>query len=68
MSNENEIFVRDLTFSFAPLDPAVPPSLVNISLALPKGSRTILIGANGGKGATLIPTESGLMMIPASSW
>ena len=45
----SEIFVQNLTFSFAPLRPEVPPSLVDISLALPKGSRTILIGANGGR-------------------
>ena len=43
-----EIFVRNLTFTFVPLQPDVPPSLVDIALALPKGSRTILIGANGG--------------------
>ena len=45
----DEICVKNLTFSFAPLLPEVPPSLIDVSLALPKGSRTILIGANGGE-------------------
>ena len=44
-----EIFVQNLTFSHVPSNPSVEPSLVDISLALPKGSRTVLIGANGGK-------------------
>lgn len=45
----SEIYVNDLTFSHKPSDPRVEASLLNISLALPKGSRTILVGANGGK-------------------
>lgn len=44
----SEILVHNLTFSFTPTDPGVSPSLVDVSLQLPKGSRTILIGANGG--------------------
>ena len=43
-----EIYVDHLTFSHNPSDTRVEPSLVDISLSLPKGSRTILIGANGG--------------------
>ena len=54
--NTSEILVHNLTFSFTPTDPAVAPSLVDVSLQLPKGSRTILIGANGGKS---VFTESG---------
>ena len=47
-----EIFVKNLTFSFAPSDPNVQPSLINVCLGLPKGSRTILVGANGGTSIT----------------
>lgn len=49
MSQLPEISVNKLTFSHAPANPQVEPSLIDISLALQKGSRTILVGANGGK-------------------
>ena len=40
-----EISAQNLTYKHTP---DVEPSLVDISFQLPKGSRTILIGANGG--------------------
>jgi ABC-type multidrug transport system fused ATPase/permease subunit len=45
MADSPEIFVRNLTFSHSP---AAPPSLSDVNITLPKGSRTLLIGANGG--------------------
>lgn len=44
------ISVNGLTYTHNSLS---PPSLVDISLTLPKGSRTILIGANGGLSTNL---------------
>lgn len=44
-----EIEVVKLTFSHNPSDTRVEPSLVDINISLPKGSRTILVGANGGE-------------------
>jgi CCR4-NOT complex subunit CAF16 len=45
MADRAEIFVRNLTYSHSPSTPAV---LKDINITLPKGSRTLLIGANGG--------------------
>lgn len=39
------ISVSNLTYAYNSFS---PPSLVDINIALPPGSRTILIGANGG--------------------
>jgi len=39
------VSVVGLTYSHSPL---TPPSLLDVVLALPSGSRTLLIGANGG--------------------
>lgn len=40
-----EIFIENLTYTHPG---ALEPSLNDITLRLPKGSRTILVGANGG--------------------
>lgn len=40
-----EISIGGLTYKHSPID---SPSLSNVSMKLPKGSRTILVGANGG--------------------
>lgn len=45
---DKEIYVNNLTFSHNPLNASLEPSLIDINLLLPKGSRTILVGANGG--------------------
>ena len=45
MAGNTEIFIRNLTYFH---DPSRPPSLSDINISLPKGSRTLLIGANGG--------------------
>jgi CCR4-NOT complex subunit CAF16 len=42
------VFVANLTYHHNPL---LPPALVDINLSLPAGSRTILVGANGGQTA-----------------
>lgn len=39
------ITVQNLTFSHRS---ALAPSLIDITLHIPKGSRTVLVGANGG--------------------
>ncbi|OCH94535.1 P-loop containing nucleoside triphosphate hydrolase protein [Obba rivulosa] len=57
---EYEINVKNLTFSHSPDS---PPSLDNISLALPKGSRTILVGANGAGKSTLLQILAGKRLI-----
>ncbi|GJE87491.1 P-loop containing nucleoside triphosphate hydrolase protein [Phanerochaete sordida] len=59
----HEIYVHDLTFSFAPADPRVQPSLTNVSVQLPKGSRTILVGANGAGKSTLLQILAGKRLI-----
>jgi ABC-type bacteriocin/lantibiotic exporter with double-glycine peptidase domain len=45
-NHRSDISVRQLTYSHTP---DTPPSLRNISIHLPPGSRTILCGANGGQ-------------------
>ena len=45
MAGNTEILVQNLTYSH---DPSAPASLSDINISLPKGSRTLLIGANGG--------------------
>ncbi|KAI0340861.1 P-loop containing nucleoside triphosphate hydrolase protein [Trametopsis cervina] len=59
----DEIHVANLTFSHIPSDPRIEPSLVNISLALPKGSRTIIVGANGAGKSTLLQILAGKRLI-----
>ncbi|KAH9981834.1 P-loop containing nucleoside triphosphate hydrolase protein [Russula compacta] len=44
MARSSEIFVQNLTYHH---DPSAPASLYDININLPKGSRTLLIGANG---------------------
>ena len=41
-----EILVENLTYHHAP---GAPPSLSDVNIHLPKGSRALLVGANGGK-------------------
>lgn len=41
-----EIDIERLTYNHTP---SAPPSLTDVSIKLPKGSRTILVGANGGE-------------------
>ncbi|KAF6762636.1 ABC transporter [Ephemerocybe angulata] len=43
--------------------PSAPPSLVDINLALPHGSRTILIGANGAGKSTLLQLLAGKRLV-----
>jgi hypothetical protein len=45
MAGNTEILVQNLTYSH---NPSEPPSLSGINISLSKGSRTLLIGANGG--------------------
>lgn len=45
MAGNAEIFIQNLTYFH---DPSGPPSLRDVNISLPKGSRTLLIGANGG--------------------
>ena len=47
MVGNTEILVQNLTYSHD-RDPSTPASLSDINISLPKGSRTLLIGANGG--------------------
>jgi CCR4-NOT complex subunit CAF16 len=42
------IDVQNLTFFHGP---ASEPSLTDVTIQLPKGSRTVLVGANGGQQA-----------------
>ncbi len=46
---QHEIDVQNLTYSHTRTGPHVEPALVDISFTLPKGTRTIIVGANGGK-------------------
>ncbi|KDQ64477.1 hypothetical protein JAAARDRAFT_201810 [Jaapia argillacea MUCL 33604] len=59
----DEVSVTKLTFSHGP---GVAPSLVDISLNLPTGSRTILIGANGAGKSTLLQILAGKRLITAN--
>jgi ABC-type uncharacterized transport system ATPase subunit len=43
------IEAKSLTYKHVSHNDGIPPALVDLSLGLPKGSRTLLIGANGGK-------------------
>ncbi|KAF8529127.1 P-loop containing nucleoside triphosphate hydrolase protein [Hysterangium stoloniferum] len=56
---EHAISVQGLTYSHTP---AAPPSLINIDLHLPPGSRTLLIGANGAGKSTLLQILAGKRM------
>lgn len=48
-ASENIIDVKALTYNHLSNSNNVTPALVDLALSLPKGSRTLLIGANGGK-------------------
>lgn len=43
-----EIYARNLTYIHYGLSKDAEAALIDISFGLPKGSRTILVGANGG--------------------
>lgn len=43
-----EIYAHNLTYLHYGLDKSAEAALIDISFSLPKGSRTILVGANGG--------------------
>jgi len=54
MAGSPEIIVQNLTYSHAS---SASPSLSNINITLPKGSRTLLIGANGGVHSPLVKID-----------
>lgn len=45
MDSANTIDVSKLTYRH---NPDIGPSLIDVDLHLPRGSRTIIVGANGG--------------------
>ncbi|KAF8974754.1 P-loop containing nucleoside triphosphate hydrolase protein [Flammula alnicola] len=57
------ISVSNLTFSYNAFS---PPSLVNVNIDLPPGSRTILIGANGAGKSTLLQLLAGKKLVSAN--
>ncbi|EGN93065.1 hypothetical protein SERLA73DRAFT_79107 [Serpula lacrymans var. lacrymans S7.3] len=59
------IAVSDLTYRHRS-DPDAPPALSNISLHLPPGSRTILVGANGAGKSTLLQILAGKRLVNAA--
>jgi len=61
-SNPPDISVKQLTYSHTP---DAPPSLRNISIHLPPGSRTILCGANGAGKSTLLQILAGKRLVTA---
>ena len=66
-NDEPAIFIHNLTFTHDPANPALEPSLQNVNLALPKGSRTRLIGANGAGKSTLLQLLAGKRLLPKES-
>lgn len=58
--HEYAISVDGLTYSH---NPGSPPSLLNISLHLPPGSRTLLVGANGAGKSTLLQILAGKRLV-----
>jgi len=61
LTMEPAIQTAALTFQHKP---SSPPSLVDINLSLPYGSRTVLIGANGGTHSPEIPCISAQIQFP----
>jgi hypothetical protein len=59
----NAIEVKGLTYKHNSYSDKTPPALVDLSLSLPKGSRTLLIGANGGKPCRGWPRQKSLTPI-----
>lgn len=58
------IRVNDLTYTFPQ---SSQPGLTSISLSLPPGSRTLLVGANGAGKTTLLRLLSGKRLAPSGS-
>lgn len=55
MSSDDAIFIKSLTYSYIS---GTEPVLKDIDLCLPKGSRTLLIGANGGSSTTFFSKDA----------
>ena len=62
-SKAPEIEVSDLTYRF----PGYATGLSGVTLSLPPGSRTLLIGANGAGKTTLLRLLAGKRLAPAGS-
>lgn len=54
------ISISNLTYAYNSFS---PPSLIDINIALPKGSRTILVGANGAGKSTLLQLLAGKKLV-----
>lgn len=52
-TTQPEVYARNLTYLHYGLDKNAEAALIDISFSLPKGSRTILVGANGGTDASV---------------
>jgi CCR4-NOT complex subunit CAF16 len=57
-----DIYVKKLSYSHTP---SSPPSLRNISIYLPPGSRTIICGANGGQCDTCLCEQIAIVSLSA---
>lgn len=55
MEATEAVSVTNLTYSY---HPGSPPSLLDINLNLPRGSRTLIVGANGGDSVSITPRYS----------
>lgn len=62
MSTQHTISVSNLTYSHKP---GSPPSLEDINIRLPQGSRTIICGANGGQKSSFIGAPLLIMIFKA---
>lgn len=63
MMEDFTVSVSRLTYSHKP---NTPPSLQDISIQLPRGSRTILCGANGAGKSTLLQILAGKRLITST--
>lgn len=62
-SPELAIDVAHLTFAF----PSHDPALVDLTLALPRGARCVLVGANGAGKSTLLQVLAGKRLTPSGA-